>query len=214
MNKSHNVVLLLAFALPFLCVSTSLILAPTSPSLNSSLNVAKFKIDGNRTSPTPNTSRPQSCGPCGVGGPNVDVYYWPQSNANTSCLNIIGPTPRPPLAGATSSNGLTYWGSTNTNEPHEVITTMVLTSINGITFKMPLVDPYPWTDTATPTLPATGWVLQDPIGKRAYPTTKPILVEPRAPFNDSQGSLPGNEVFVTGNRTLTGSTVVYNGHTL
>ena len=38
--------------------------------------------------------------------------------------------------------------------------------------------------------------------------------EPRAPFNDSQGSLLGNEVFVTGNHTFTGSTVVYNGHTL
>ena len=211
MNQSRRVVSLLAFALPFLCVSTSLILGPTS--LNSSLNVAKFKIDVNRTSSTPNTSRLQSCGPCGVGGPNVDVYYWPQSNANTSCLSVIGPTLSPPLAGATSSNGITYWGHTNTDEPHEVIQTMVLTSINGITFKMPLLDP--WPETATPTLPATGWLLQEPIGKRAYPTTKPILVEPRAPFNDSQGSLLGNEVFVTGNHTsFTGSTVVYNGHTL
>ena len=95
---------------------------------------------------TAETTRTLSCGVCEVGGPNVDVYYWPQSNAITSCLSIIGPTPSPPLAGATMLNGFTYWGYTTTFSLHGTIetlalATMQLTSINGITFKMSLFDP-------------------------------------------------------------------------
>ncbi|KAG8530880.1 uncharacterized protein KY384_004237 [Bacidia gigantensis] len=29
------------------------------------------------------------CGSCGIGGPNVDVYYWESPNANTECLSVI-----------------------------------------------------------------------------------------------------------------------------
>ena len=50
------------------------------------------------------------CGPCAIGGPNVDVYYWPSPEANTSCLNIIGTSVNPPTEGATTSFGYTYWG--------------------------------------------------------------------------------------------------------
>ena len=57
---------------------------------------------------TAETTRPLSCGVCQVGGPNVDDYYWPQANPNTSCLSIIGPTPSPPMAGATMLNGANY----------------------------------------------------------------------------------------------------------
>ena len=171
---------------------------------------------GNQTSAgistiTPGASRPQSCGICDVGGPNVDVYYWPQPSANTSCLSIIGPTANPPLAGATTADGVTYWGYTNTDAPHNVIQTMQLTSINGITFKMPLVDP--WPDTASVTVPAE-YTLQEPIGKRAYSTQMSIFLEPRAPFNESRGIPLGNNSLPDGNDAFAGSTVVYNGHTL
>ena len=30
------------------------------------------------------------CDNCGIGGGNVDVYYWPVSSANSDCLTIVG----------------------------------------------------------------------------------------------------------------------------
>ena len=45
------------------------------------------------------------CGPCAIDGPNVDVYYWPSPEANTSCLNIIGTSVNPPTEGATTRDG-------------------------------------------------------------------------------------------------------------
>ena len=59
------------------------------------------------------------CSACEVGGINVDVFYWPSPDADTSCLKIIGDSVRPPLEGATTScppgptttsNCNTYWG--------------------------------------------------------------------------------------------------------
>ena len=199
MNRFYKVSLLHLIALCSLCVSIQI-----TPRLGNQTSAVKSTI-------TPEASRPQSCGVCGVGGPNVDVYYWPQSSANTSCLSIIGPTPSPPLAGATTANGVTYWGYTNTDAPHLVVQTMLLTSINGITFKMPLVDPWPDTDTIdTP----GRYTLQEPIGRRAYSTPTPIPVAPRAPFNESRGSLLGDISFPAGSDAFVESTVVYNGHTL
>ena len=174
--------------------------------------MAEFTVPGNlsstitkalnSTSNISKATRPQSCGTCNVGGPNVDVYYWPQTSANTSCLSIIGPTASPPLAGATTSNGVTYWGSPMT---------MMLTTINGITFKMPLDDPWPYT------IPTTNdfkpYTLMEPIGKRAYANQPPIAIAPRAPFNESSGSSVGNQSF-PGGSVVTESTVVLNGHTL
>ena len=191
------ILLILAFDSLCVLIQTS----PISDSLISSNDNATSKVYTNITTNIPKATRPQSCGTCNVGGPNVDVYYWPQTSVNTSCLSIIGPTPSPPLAGATTSNGLTYWGST-----------MVLTSINGITFKMPLEDPWPYT--LPPTSPFSPYTLQEPIGKRAYATGPPILIEPRAPFNDSLGSPLDNVSFSGGEHVFTESTVVYNGHTL
>ena len=84
------------------------------------------------------------CGPCAIGGPNVDVYYWPSPEANTSCLNIIGTSVNPPTEGATTADGYTYWGYTPTdaNIYTQVVTTMVYTSINGVYFKMPMSNPW------------------------------------------------------------------------
>ena len=84
------------------------------------------------------------CGPCAIGGPNVDVYYWPSPEANTSCLSIIGTSVNPPTEGATTDAGYTYWGYTPTdaNIDHQIVTTMVYTSINGIYFKMPMSNPW------------------------------------------------------------------------
>lgn len=78
------------------------------------------------------------CGSCGVGGPNVDVYYWESPNANTDCLSIIGTNVAPLLDGATTKEGTTYWAVTTpgTDEDDSIFTTAVYTSVNGISFKL------------------------------------------------------------------------------
>ena len=195
MCRRYMTYILLIFILDSLCALAQFATVPGKLSFS----VTKA---ANSTSNVPKATRPQSCGACNVGGPNVDVYYWPQASANTSCLSIIGPSASPPLAGATISNGLTYWGSPET---------MVLTAINGITFKMPLEDPWPYT---TPSqISFSPYTLMEPIGKRAYAAQPPILIEPRAPFNESSGSSLGNNS-VSARSTFTESTVVLNGHTL
>ena len=208
MNRFHRANFLHFIVLASLCVSIQI--SPGLGSQTSSADTAS-PFDADKATITPEASRPQSCGVCGVGGPNVDVYYWPQTSANTSCLSIIGPTPSPPLAGATTANGVTYWGYTNTDAPHNIIQAMQLTSINGITFKMPLVDP--WPDTATVAVPDS-YVLQEPIGKRAYSAHTPILIERRAPFNESRGLYLSNDSAAARNQSHLESTVVFHGHTL
>jgi hypothetical protein len=58
---------------------------------------------------------PYYCGPtcCGCGGiyaSNVDVYYWPEADANTSCQSIVGNSAFPLTHGATSDASGLYWG--------------------------------------------------------------------------------------------------------
>ena len=54
----------------------------------------------------------QCCGQCEIYGPNVEVYYWPEPNADDSCLSIIGDKVNPPLEGAKTDNaGDVWWGT-------------------------------------------------------------------------------------------------------
>ena len=78
------------------------------------------------------------CGDCGIGGPNVDVYFWESPNANTDCLSIIGTEVKPPLDGATTEGSMTYWGTITAPgvQWKSVKTTMLYTSVNGVYFKM------------------------------------------------------------------------------
>ncbi len=52
------------------------------------------------------------CGKCSLGVQNVDIFYWPEPNANTSCLDIVGDAVNPLGLGATTAPGpgMTYWG--------------------------------------------------------------------------------------------------------
>ena len=80
----------------------------------------------------------------------VDVYYWPQPGADTSCLSIIGTATMPPLQDATitttslSDTGwttVTYWGCTP--PPGTVyLTTAEMTTVDGSSFKTYLVNPW------------------------------------------------------------------------
>ena len=57
---------------------------------------------------------------CGVGevrAGNVDIFYWPEPDADTSCLDIVGGEPHPIDYGATTDpvSGLKYWGCAETS---------------------------------------------------------------------------------------------------
>lgn len=52
------------------------------------------------------------CSGCAINAGNVDIYYWPEANASTSCLDIIGNSIHPLDYGATTHSTDTYWGCT------------------------------------------------------------------------------------------------------
>lgn len=94
------------------------------------------------------------CNTCQIIAENVEVYYWPDPDENTSCLSIVGSGVNPPLYGATSivtvneglqsNSTITYWGCTTQNHASgdSYITTALLTSIGSVTFKEPLLNPW------------------------------------------------------------------------
>ena len=164
------------------------------------------------------------CAGCDIGGLQVDVYYWPSPNADTSCLNIVGEENKldPPLDGATTSCKTpvqpdicwTYWGYV---ENGQTKTTEVYTSINGVTWKMPYNNPW---DYKTP--PSVGSITRRP-GKASagmstpasitssasgnvFARANPIPIYPRGEGNHSIGGSVGH---ITNPRT-----VVFKEHTL
>ena len=46
-------------------------------------------------------ANPSCCGVCETNVDNVEIYYWPKPDVNTSCLSIIGDSIRPIDFGAT-----------------------------------------------------------------------------------------------------------------
>ena len=92
------------------------------------------------------------CGACNLQAGNVDIFYWPEPDADTSCLSIIGDEVHALDQGATTDDrGSLYWGCTVTptngaTGAHAWIrTTAILSTLNhlaGITSKVYLVDPY------------------------------------------------------------------------
>ncbi len=108
-------------------------------------------------------AEPSCCGVCSVSSLNVDLYYWPEPEANLSCLSIIGESIRPLDYGATKTTTIilgttfdtgTYWGCEVTSsypiESHpgesstyvEVMTTAVITTIGSLTVKMSSYSPW------------------------------------------------------------------------
>lgn len=106
---------------------------------------------------------PSCCGVCEVGAANVDIYYWPEPDVDTSCLDIIGTTVNPIGYGATTKalhvvdgdtsgpnqtfwacpaeNPMTYhdFGITNVQS---IVTTASLTNIGSLEVKVPLFNPW------------------------------------------------------------------------
>lgn len=85
----------------------------------------------------------------------VEVYYWPVEDADTSCLSIIGDSVKPWDFGATFTTTTeagdwhgrprnwnpvgTYWGCVS---DLQTITTAMMTSVNGFTFKASMYNPW------------------------------------------------------------------------
>ena len=85
------------------------------------------------------------CGPCEPKVLNVNIYYWPIPGTDTSCQSIIGTGLEQLRDDATTdAQGTVYWGyplSSTDSDDRSVIYTAILSTMNGVTFKMPLVNP-------------------------------------------------------------------------
>ena len=80
------------------------------------------------------------CDTCYISAKNVDVYYWPESGSDTSCLSIVGNVTTPSLDGATTASDGVYWGCTARDG--KFVQTATLSSIGPITFKQSLFNPW------------------------------------------------------------------------
>ena len=118
----------------------------------------------------PSEVTPSCCGLCDVEVDTVDLYYWPEPDVNTSCLNIVGTNVNPLTYGATTS-GMgdhgefepgTYWacsakapatsiytqpgtnpGATETiTSVYPIVTTAMVTTIGSLPIKVSLFNPW------------------------------------------------------------------------
>ena len=94
------------------------------------------------------------CAKCAISVRNVDIYYWPEPDVDTSCLDIIGNNSRYLDHGATTTSQeyayvgrssstvsyFTYWGCTG--QDSSITTTAYITQINSIKFKASAYNPW------------------------------------------------------------------------
>ena len=83
------------------------------------------------------------CNTCYLSGQSVDIFYWPEPGADTSCLSIIGEKVNAIDEGATTyqdslmEEATTYWGCTAATPVSggNIITTAEIRSIGSLTYK-------------------------------------------------------------------------------
>jgi len=96
-------------------------------------------------SPENVTAVKSCCEKCHMAAENVDVYFWPSPEADTSCLSIVGDTVNPPDHGGTTDqyNGV-YWGCTAATpvSGSTFITTATITTMQSLSIKQTLIDPW------------------------------------------------------------------------
>ena len=95
------------------------------------------------------------CRDCSFEAGNVDLYYWPEPDTDTSCLSIFTQATKPLDYGATTDSGETYWGCTGlttanfetdgkvvptTFETHSVVAE--ITSMGSLLSKIYLYSPW------------------------------------------------------------------------
>ena len=132
------------------------------------------------------------CLRCYIQAANVDLYYWPEPDADTSCLNIIGGSVRPLDYGATKVSvsvlhrltqrvdTVTYWGCTastlkteiltykghlTTWHSRETITTAKISTIGSLTVKLSAFNP--WSSAQCPQEDAVSQVPEVKVKPRA-----------------------------------------------
>ncbi len=157
---------------------TSSLLDPASASFSSAaksyMREPQCSKDYENIQPVSSRLWGDCCGTCYIYGPNVDVYYWPEPSADTSCLSIIGSDVIPLDAGAqTDGAGVVYWAaSTNLYDIYvPTVTTALITIINGVVVKEAIANPWDAFPSITTTRPVSN------MNKRNH-----LSVHPRA-FN-------------------------------
>ena len=161
---------------------TSSLLDPASASFSSAaksyMREPQCSKDYESIYPVSSRTFDDCCGTCYIYGPNVDVYYWPEPSADTSCLSIIGSDVIPLNVGAqTDEEGVVYWAaSTNLYDIYvPTVTTALITTINGVVVKEAIANPWDASPSITTTRPVSN------VKKR-----NPLSVHPRA-FNPLYG---------------------------
>ena len=161
---------------------TSSLLDPASASFSSAaksyMREPQCSKDYESIYPVSSRTFDDCCGTCYIYGPNVDVYYWPEPSADTSCLSIIGSDVIPLNVGAqTDEEGVVYWAaSTNLYDIYvPTVTTALITTINGVVVKEAIANPWDASPSITTTRPVSN------MKKR-----NPLSVHPRA-FNPLYG---------------------------
>ena len=129
----------------------------------------EWKEAGGKATPDNSTGGKESCCEgCVVGAQNVDIYYWPEPDVDTSCLSIVGSSVNPFTYGATTSANTTYWAcslkapatsvfpedlayassgsyyvsSGSITSVYPIITTAQIETIGSLTVKVSLLNPW------------------------------------------------------------------------
>ena len=85
---------------------------------------------------------PTCCGGCLAWAENVDLFYWPEPDSDTSCLSVIGSV-RPIDYGATTESGTTYWACNWTESSSTgILTTAQITTVGSLTVKVSNFNPW------------------------------------------------------------------------
>ena len=130
-----------------------------SPSCVSAQN--EWMEAGGKATPDISSGIKESCCEgCVVGAQNVDLYYWPEPDLDTSCLSIVGSSVNPLTYGATTSGNSTYWAcsaktpatsvypeefsasSGSVTSVYPMITTAQIENIASLTVKVSLLNPW------------------------------------------------------------------------
>ena len=151
------------------------------------------------------------CGECELTSGTVDIYYFPEANASTDCLSVVGDYVNPLTYGATvdtangyqnfevngvaTSSHLTYWGCTTYTGagPPSILTTAAISQLGDVTFKASYVNP--WSPVScigsAASSPSPNIAPRATIRARAHP-----LVARNATKQD--GGSPGSTVILDG----------------
>ena len=146
---------------------------------------------------------------CLLNGGAVDIYYWPEPDADKACLAVIGNNTNSPYPGATTSTDMLeipwrYWGCTAQRpvSGSSIITTATEIIAGTVIFKQPVLNP---------------WSSQPCVGKAPFFTNvssqsvETLVTAPSLKARDHSLVVPSN---ITQNDSLSIATVVVDHFTL